>query len=74
MVQAKLARQQAQCSLDDARARHATLVAEREQVGTIETRRGQLLTERRALLDNGNAPLELEVDTNFITVVMRQTP
>lgn len=31
-------------------------------------------TARKALKDNGNAPLELEVDTNFVTAVMRQQP
>ncbi len=53
-LQARLARQQAQRCLDDARARHATLSAEREQVRTIEIRRAQSLAERGALVDNDN--------------------
>lgn len=57
VAQGLAARQLAQHMLDVARARHATLSAEREQSRAVETRRAQRLTERQALVDAGTQTL-----------------
>ena len=54
VAQGLAARQLAQHTLDVARARHATLSAEREQSRATETRRAQWLSERKALVDAGS--------------------
>ncbi|QDL38553.1 DNA repair protein [Rhodoferax sediminis] len=53
VAQGLAARQLAQRKLDVARARHATLSAERDQSRATEMRRAQLLAERKALVDAG---------------------
>lgn len=57
VAQALAARQLAQHTLDVARARHATLSAERDQSRAVETQRAQWLTERQALVDAGTQTL-----------------
>ena len=58
VVQALLARQQAQQALDGHRACHARLLAERDQSQSTEARRAQLLEERKALIAAGTRAIE----------------
>ena len=58
VVQALLARQQAQQALDGHRACHARLLAERDQSQSTEARRAQLLEERKALIVAGTRAIE----------------
>lgn len=58
VVQGLAARQRAQRDLEVVRARHARLSAERDQSRVTETRRAQLLAERKALVDTGTQAIE----------------
>lgn len=58
VVQRLAARQQAQRDLGAVRARHARLSAERDQSRATETRRMQLLADRKALVDAGTQAIE----------------
>lgn len=54
--------------------RNPNLAAALKDLAFVQKFGAGISIARKALTDNGNAPLELEVDTNFITAVMRQTP
>ncbi|MEO8154662.1 MAG: DNA repair protein [Rhizobacter sp.] len=56
--QAAFARRQAQQGQDAAQARHAALLAAREQSRTTDERRAQMVAERRAMLDAGTQALD----------------
>jgi len=58
VVQRLAARQLAQRDLEAVRARHARLSDERNQSRVTETRRAQLLAERKALVDTGTQAIE----------------
>lgn len=58
VVQSLAARQLAQRDLEAVRARHARLSAECDQSQVTETRRAQLLAERKALVDAGTQTIE----------------
>lgn len=58
VVQGLAARQLAQRELEAVRVRHARLSAERDQSRATETRRMQLLAERKALIDAGTQTIE----------------
>lgn len=58
VVQGLAARQRAQRDLEVVRARHARLSAERDQSRATETRRTQLLVDRKALVDASTQAIE----------------
>lgn len=54
--------------------RNPNLAGALKDLGFVQKFGAGISTARKALLDNGNPPLDLEVDTNFVTAVMRRQP